>query len=271
MLNSGKLGIIGIGVMGQAILSGLLTSGRLEKSQVWAAAKSASTCRQVQQKFEIDVLQHYQEQLQQTDVLLVCLKPNKILDVMKTLTLKPGTLVISIAAGVTLEKLEQALTEGGNPQTPVIRAMPNTPSVVDQGMTVLAQGKTTTTEHMELARQIFESVGRCMELDEVHFDAVTGLCGSGPAYMYLIMEALADGGVRAGLPRHVALEIVAQTVLGAATMVQKTGRHPASLRDDVTTPAGCTIAALLVMEDGKIRSVLARAVEEAAHIASQLG
>jgi pyrroline-5-carboxylate reductase len=138
-------------------------------------------------------------------------------------------------------------------------------------MTVIARGSHAHDAEIEAAKEIFSKVGRCIELEESHFDAVTGLSGSGPAYLYLIMEALADGGVRVGLPRAEALSIIAQTILGAAHMVQKTGKHPAALRDEVTTPAGCTIGALLVMEDGKIRSVLARAVEEATHIASKLG
>ncbi len=138
-------------------------------------------------------------------------------------------------------------------------------------MTVICPGTYADKQHMETAQRIFSAVGECIDLEESHFDAVTGLGGSGPAYLYLIIEALADGGVRVGLPRDVALKIVTQTVLGAANMVQKTGRHPAALRDDVTTPAGCTIAGLLLMEDGKIRSVLARAVEEATHTAGQLG
>jgi pyrroline-5-carboxylate reductase len=176
-------------------------------------------------------------------------------------------LIISIVAGTSIEFMEKRL----GIENPVIRAMTNTPCVVGQGMTAICAGTHTKPAHLKIAQKIFQSVGLCLELDEYHFNAVTGLCGSGPAYLYLIMEALADGGVRVGLPRDVALQMVSQTVLGAASMVQQTGRHPAALRDDVTTPAGCTIGALLVMEDGKIRSVLARAVEEATSIAGQLG
>src|SRR5262249_20762394 len=124
---------------------------------------------------------------------------------------------------------------------------------------------------LDRAEKIFEAVGTCLPVDEIHFNAITALSGSGPAYQFLIMEALADAGVRVGLPRHLALTLVAQTALGAARMVLATGRHPASLRDDVTTPAGCTIGGLLMLEDGRIRSVLARAVEEATKISAQLG
>jgi pyrroline-5-carboxylate reductase len=149
--------------------------------------------------------------------------------------------------------------------------MPNTPCIVREGMTVICRGTHATAENMSRAQKVFESVGHCLQTDETYFDAITALSGSGPAYQYLIMESFADAGVRVGLPRHLALTLVAQTAVGAAKMVQASGRHPAALRDDVTTPAGCTIGGLLMLEDGKIRSVLARAVEEATKIAAGLG
>jgi pyrroline-5-carboxylate reductase len=148
--------------------------------------------------------------------------------------------------------------------------MPNTPCIVGEGMSVICAGRYARPEHLARAQRVFEAVGECAAVDETYFNAITALSGSGPAYQYLIMEALADAGVRVGLPRQLALKLVAQTALGAARMVQTSGRHPAALRDDVTTPAGCTIGGLLMLEDGKIRSVLARAVEEATRIAAQL-
>jgi pyrroline-5-carboxylate reductase len=181
--------------------------------------------------------------------------------------LRAETLVISILAGVSTGQLEAMLGTAN----PVVRAMPNTPATVGEGMTVVCGGKQASHRDIARAQRIFEAVGKCLALDEKHFDAVTALSGSGPGYLYLIMEALSDAGVRVGLPRQVALTLVAQTVLGAATMVLSTKRHPAALRDDVTTPAGCTIGGILVLEDGKVRSVLARAVEEATKIAAQLG
>jgi pyrroline-5-carboxylate reductase len=138
-------------------------------------------------------------------------------------------------------------------------------------MTVVCAGKNAGSRDLSRAQQIFQAVGKCLALDESHFNAVTALSASGPAYQYLIMEALADAGVRVGLPRQLALTLVAQTALGAAKMVLTSGRHPAALRDDVTTPAGCTIAGLLILEDGRVRSVLARAVEEATKTAAHLG
>jgi pyrroline-5-carboxylate reductase len=176
-------------------------------------------------------------------------------------------LLISILAGVSTDRIESLL----GTENPVVRAMPNTPAVVGEGMTVVCAGSSASKTHLDRAERIFEGVGKCLPVDEVHFNAVTALSGSGPGYQFLIMEALADAGVRVGLPRQLALTLVAQTALGAARMVLDSGRHPAALRDDVTTPAGCTIAGLLMLEDGRIRSVLARAVEEATKIAAHLG
>ncbi len=149
--------------------------------------------------------------------------------------------------------------------------MPNTPCLIGEGMTVVAPGPRAHDAHLDFAVRVFSAVGRCRVLEEKHLDAVTGLSGSGPAFACVILEALADGGVRMGLPRDVAVELAAQTFQGAARLVLQTGRHPAALKDEVTTPAGCTIAGLLTMEDGKIRSVLARTIEEATRTAARLG
>lgn len=264
------LGVIGAGVMGQALIQGLMRKQMVTVKSLWAAAKTEASCEKIRNELSIPAFVNYTAQLPNTDVLLLCVKPNGIKGVLEKLKaggLKPDTLIISIVAGATLESMENAL----GTHNPVVRAMTNTPCTVGQAMTTICGGTYATEKHLAIAQQIFEAVGVCMALDEVHFNAITSLAGSGPAYVFLIMEALADGGVRVGLPREAALRIVSQTLLGAATMVQQSGRHPAALRDDVTTPAGCTIGALLTMEDGKIRSVLARAVEEATKIAGNLG
>ncbi len=269
-VNPKKIGIIGIGVMGKTLAQALLNNGIVNRETLWAAAKTEKSCEKARAELGIPVYRDYAEELKDTEVLLLCVKPHKISDVLEGLKkagLPANVLLISIAAGKAIAVMEEQLVT----PNPLIRAMPNTPCVVGAGMTAITAGSFAEDAHMELARTIFNAVGECVELDEHHFDAVTGLCGSGPAYLYLIMEALADGGVRVGLPRDTALRIVSQTVLGAASMVKDSGRHPAALRDDVTTPAGCTIAGLLTLEDGKIRSVLARAVEEATITASGLG
>ncbi len=272
LLAPGKtLGVIGVGVMGKAILRGLLNSASVTADQAWGTSRSAQTCVTTAAELGVPVERDVAHLLPTADILVLCVKPAQAAAAVATLrnsgNLPPQTLLISIVAGVSLAQLQSLLGTGN----PLVRAMPNTPCVVGEGMTALAGGEGTTPAHLARARQVFECVGRCVETEERHFDAITALSGSGPAYQYLIMEAMADAGVRVGLPRDLALTLVAQTALGAARMVQTSGRHPAALRDDVTTPAGCTIGGLLMLEDGKIRSVLARAIEEATRIVATLG
>ena len=263
-------GVIGTGVMGQTILKGLLTSGALQPHQAWASAKSQATCDRASEALGIAVERDIRPRVASAGVIVLCVKPAQAaaaLAPLKDAGLRPDTLFISILAGTALGQVEAAL----GTSNPWVRAMPNTPCTVGEGMTAICPGTDATPTHLARARQVFECVGRCVEADEYHFDAITALSGSGPAYLYLMMEAMADAGVHVGLPRTLALTLVVQTMLGSARMVQVSGRHPAALRDDVTTPAGCTISGLLMLEDGKIRSVLARAVEQATKVAGRLG
>jgi pyrroline-5-carboxylate reductase len=264
------LGVIGAGVMGQTLIRGLVASGLIPRERIWAGDKNASTCETAGAALQIPVEVDYQSRVSTADLILICVKPPDVpvaLAALRNAGLRRETLLISIVAGVATDRLESVLGS----ENPVVRAMPNTACIVNEGMTVICRGRYAEKKDLDRARHIFEAVGKCLAVDEVHFNAITALSGSGPAYQFLIMEALADAGVRVGLPRQLALTLVAQTALGAARMVLTTGRHPASLRDDVTTPAGCTIGGLLMLEDGRIRSVLARAVEEAAKIAGHLG
>ena len=259
-----RLGIIGAGAMGGALLRGVLASG-VPPDAVWAATASDASARMVAHEFGIATHTSYAELTAASDVLLLAVKPAQVEAALRELVaagLRPDALVISVAAGVSLARLEAQLA-GKNP---VVRAMPNTPSLVGRGMTAIAGGTHATASQLAIAARLFGAVGLCTTIEERLLNAVTAISGSGPAYVYLIIEALADAGVRVGLPRDVAMTLVTQTVLGAAIMVQESDRHPAALRDDVTTPAGCTIGALLVLEDGKIRAVLARAVEEARNV-----
>jgi pyrroline-5-carboxylate reductase len=264
------LGVVGAGVMGRTLLQGLLDSGFIEAGQAWGSAKTKTTCDAAAAELGVAVEVDCRERVPKAGMILICVKPaqaGKVLAHLKECGLSEDTLLVSIMAGLTIAQLEQML----GTRNPWVRAMPNTPCVVREGMTVLCPGTHATPDHMARAQRVFEAVGKCLPVDEGYFNAVTALSGSGPAYQYLIMESFADAGVRVGLPRHLALTLVAQTAVGAAKMVQASGRHPAALRDDVTTPAGCTIGGLLMLEDGKIRSVLARAIEEATKIAGDLG
>ncbi|HZU22589.1 MAG TPA: pyrroline-5-carboxylate reductase, partial [Terriglobales bacterium] len=178
----------------------------------------------------------------------------------------PQQLVISIAASVPTNYMEKILPAG----VPVVRAMPNTPCMVGCGMTGICKGSHADQTHLRLAQQLFESVGRAVIVDEKHMDAVTGLSASGPAFIYIIIESLAEAGVKVGLPRDVSTLMAAQTVNGAARVVLETGDHPALLKEEVTTPAGCTIDGILELEEGKLRVTLIKAVVKAAQRAKEL-
>ncbi len=270
MLTGKRIAVIGTGTMGRSIVSGLVASGKVRRGSIAATARSRSSAGAAEAELGIRCGLDNAAAAAGADVVLLCVKPRDAGKAAESVrdSLRKGrrTLVVSIAAGVTTAYLEEAL--GG--RAPVIRAMPNTPCLIGKGMTVLSKGARAEGRDVALAREIFLPLGRVLELEEKHMDTVTGLSASGPAFIYVVIEALADGGVMRGLPRQVATELVAQMTLGAAEMILRTGRHPAALKDDVTTPAGCTIAGVLALEDGRIRSVLARGVETAAKVAGEL-
>lgn len=264
------LAVVGCGTMGEAILGGLLADGSLiAKERVIATARRPERIAQLASTHGIRTTGDNVAACQEADVVLVALKPQRLASLLDQDDMRAalaGKLLISVAAGITLDQIR-----GWVPGCGVIRAMPNTPCLIGEGMTVLARAPEVTDPQIELAKSIFHAVGRCIELEGKHMDAVTSLNGSGPAFAYVMLEAMADGGVMMGLPRDVALEIAAQMFQGAARMVLQTGFHPAALKDQVTTPAGSTIAGLLTMEDGRIRSVLARTIQEATQVAGRLG
>ncbi len=264
-----SLAILGCGTMGEAILAGSLRSGALEPAQIVGTVRRAEKGERLQTSYGIETTTDNLEAARGADVVVAAFKPQKLQQILDDDDMRAalnGKVLISIAAGVRLETLA-----GWLPETVVIRAMPNTPCLVERGMTALALGPGATEADADAAKQIFASVGRVVVVEDKHMDAITSLNGSGPAFAYVMLEAMADGGVMMGLPRDVALEIAAKVFEGAAAMVLETGSHPAALKDQVTTPAGSTIAGLLTMEDGRIRSVLARTIQEATKVAGTLG
>lgn len=271
MLQGKRIAILGVGTMGRAIGMGLLRSGEAVAADLVGTVRHAENAARRAAEVGFEVGSDSARAARGADVVLVCTKPHGVAGVLGELAaagaLEERPLVVSIAAGVTTAALELAAGR----ELPVVRAMPNTPCLIGEGMTVLSAGHFASDEHLDLAERLFRPLGRVTRLDEEHMNTVTGLSASGPAFVYVIIESLAEGGVMMGLPRRVATELAAQAVQGAARMVLETGRHPAELKDDVTTPAGCTISALLALEDGKLRSVLARGVEQAARAAAQLG
>lgn len=264
-----RLAVIGCGTMGRAVVGGLQAAGLGADWDVVATTRHADTAARLAAATGWTTTTDNLEAVRGADVVLLGVKPQGASEVFEAPGMSDAlrdTLLISLCAGVTTRQLA-----GWAPEAHIVRAMPNTPALIREGMTVLTAGPRATETDMALVRAMFEPLGRCRTLDEKHLDTVTALSGSGPAFACVILEALADGGVMMGLPRDVAVELAAQTVQGAARMVLQTGEHPAALRDRVTTPAGCTIAGLFVMEDGKIRSTLARTIQEAASVASGLG
>ncbi len=266
-----RIAVIGSGTMGRTIAAGMLHAGVVAADRVLVTDHVQADAEALASELGAKAAPDNATACAGADVVVLCVKPKDVASVLADLTAREALahvpLLISIAAGVTTTSIEAAV--GGT--AVVVRAMPNTPCLIGKGMTVLAKGSRATDEHLCVAQEIFSSLGRCIALEEKHLNAVTAVSASGPAFVYVMIEALADGGVMCGLPRGIATELVAQMTLGAAEMVLATGRHPAALKDDVTTPGGCTIAGLLALEDGKVRSVLARAVEAATRVAAGLG
>ncbi len=270
MLTTQNIAIIGAGTMGRTIATGIVNAQLLDASQLYISDREPLVATKLAKDLGANSTQRNTEACRNAEIVLLCVKPHDISQVIHELrdatALWPRAVIISIAAGVTTGMIEQWT----NHSAAVVRAMPNTASRVGKGMTVLSRGAHVSDEHLAVAQTIFSTLGRCIVLDEKHMNVVTSLAGSGPAFVYMRMEALVDGGVMCGLPRQFANEIVAQVAAGAAEMVLSSGLHTSTLKDEVTTPGGCTIAGLLALEDGNIRSVLARAVERTAQVASGL-
>ena len=260
------LSIIGGGVMAEAILSRLLIKSVFASNTVLVSEPRAERREFLAQKYQVRVTSDNQAAIASAAMLLLAIKPQIVDQVVNNLTPNTQTLVISILAGVTLERLEKAF-----PQQPVIRVMPNTPATVGAGMTAIAPGSKATAEHLEQASKIFAAVGDTVQVPEKLIDAVTGLSGSGPAFVALAIEALADGGVASGLPRAIALQLATQTVLGTATLIKETGKHPGILKDQVTSPGGTTIAGVAKLESLGFRSALIEAVKTATQRSKELG
>ena len=254
--------------MGGILLRAFLDQKLVSPGLVVATVRHHDRAEALAKRLGIDVTTDNRVAVRGADVILLAVKPPTVAEVLDEIRaeVKPGTLVVSVAASVPTKMIEQHLPD----MIAVVRAMPNTPCSVGSGMTGLASGSHAGAEHLELARAMFEAVGRAIVVDEKHMDAVTGLSASGPAFVYIILESLAEGGVKVGLPRDVATLLAAQTMLGAARTVIETGDHPALLKDAVTTPAGCTIDGIMEMEDGKIRSTLIKAIVKATERAKEL-
>lgn len=263
------LGIIGGGVMGEALLSRLLDEGIYEASTVLVSDPQTQRLDHLKNQYGIATTTDNSIVFRQAETLLLAIKPQLFDPVVQDLnrhSAKVPQLVLSILAGTPIQRLEAAFKG-----QPVIRAMPNTPAIVGVGMTAIAPGQQVKPEHLERARRIFGAVGAVVDVPEYQMDAVTGLSGSGPGYLAVIIEALTDGGVVAGLPRAIAAQLALQTVRGTAELLHQTKMHPAELKDRVTSPGGTTIAGISALESSAIRSALIEAVRAAYQRSQELG
>ncbi len=250
-LSESRLAVLGAGKLGGILLRAYLKQGLFVSSRVTATVRHAERAVALSKESGIAVTTDNREAVKGADIVLLTVKPQTV-------------------GQVFVEQQLAAASGGKHGKLAVVRAMPNTPAAVDCGMTAICGGTHAQTEHLEIARTMFDAVGRTIVLDEKHMDAVTGLSASGPAFAYIILESLAEAGVKVGLPRDVATLLAAQMMKGAASVVLETGDHPALLKDAVTTPAGCTIDGILELEEGKLRVTLIKAVVKATSRAGEL-
>ncbi len=251
--------VLGAGVMGETLLSGLLRSGR-QASDLVVAERRPERAAELAERYGVEVLDNAQAAAK-ADTIVLVVKPQDMGALLDEIAphVRPGALVVSLAAGITTSFIEARLAEG----VPVVRVMPNTPALVDEGMAAISPGSHCDEAHLAEAEALLRSVGKVLRVPEKQQDAVTAVSGSGPAYIFFVVEAMIEAGVHLGLPRSTANELVIQTVVGAAKMLRETGEHPVALRENVTSPAGTTAAALRELEDHKVRAAFLIALEAA--------
>ncbi|MCL5020790.1 MAG: pyrroline-5-carboxylate reductase [Bacteroidetes bacterium] len=260
-LDSKKIGVIGAGHIGTAVIGGLVRAKLTSPKNIMASRRKAGSLEDISRNLGIHTTDDNRKVVKSSDILILAVKPMNARDVMTEIKdiITPQHLIISVMAGIKTSFINSFL----GVSCPVIRTMPNTPVLVDAGATALSKGEFATDEHLELAVTIFKSVGTVEVVPENLLDAVTGLSGSGPAYIYMVVEAMTDGGVKMGIPRQIAFRLAAQTVFGSAKLVIETGKHPAILKDEVTTPGGTAIAAVHELETHGLRTMLINAVSTA--------
>ncbi|MGH3666280.1 MAG: pyrroline-5-carboxylate reductase [Egibacteraceae bacterium] len=263
-----RLAILGAGRMGEALLGGLLRSGWTRPDQVRCTVRTSDRARILTETYGVRADTDSAAATAESDVLILAVKPQNMRTLLEEIAPKvhPGHTVISVAAGVPTAKIEGALPDG----VAVVRVMSNVPVQVDEAMSAAAPGRHAGPEHLATADAVLGHVGKVVHLAEEHLDAVTALSGSGPAYFFLLAEAMIDAGILLGLSRDVATELIIQTMVGSAKMLRDSGRHPVELREMVTSPGGTTIAAIRVLEEERVRAAFLNAIEAAQHRSTEL-
>jgi pyrroline-5-carboxylate reductase len=264
-----RVAFLGAGNMGEALVKGLLRAGVASKDEILCTELRPDRQEEIRARYGVRVTGDNARAVSEADVVVLCVKPQNMDDLLEEIApaIDHSKLIVSIAAGISISAIARKLGAGVR----IVRTMPNTPALVGAGATALARGAHATDADLQQAKALFEAVGIAHVVEEHHLDAVTGLSGSGPAFVFLAIEALADGGVKTGLARPVAMALAAQTVMGAAKLVLETGEHPGRLKDQVTSPGGTAIAGVHALEQGGLRAALIAAVEAAARRSHELG
>ncbi len=273
MLKNKKLGFLGGGNMAEAMIKGLVTAGFIDAKSIFVSDPLQARLDYLHQEYKVKVSIENRTVTEKCDILILAVKPQVIVKMVKEIhdLIHKGHLLISVAAGIPISVIEDIVNIAPKKKIPVIRTMPNTPALVQAGVTAVASSKSVSKSDNQIAHRIFEAIGRTVDVPEESLDAVTGLSGSGPAYIFMVIEALSDAGVKMGLSREVSNILTMQTVLGSAELAIKTGKHPGELKDMVTSPGGTTISGLHSLEAGGLRTTLMDAVEEATLRSAELG
>lgn len=258
--------ILGVGVMGSTLLAGLLRAGR-NAADLVITGRNTERAQELASAHGVRLMSNV-DAADGADTLVLVVKPQDMGGLLAEISahVRPGALVVSLAAGITTAFLEERLPEG----TAVVRVMPNTPALVDEGMAAISPGKHCDERHLNEAEELLRSCGKVLRIPEKHLDAVTAISGSGPAYIFYVVEAMIEAGVLLGMPRATSTELVVQTLYGAATMLKETGQHPTVLREQVSSPGGTTMAAVRQLDDHKVRAAFVTAMEAAAKRSKEL-
>ncbi len=259
---SKKIGFIGCGNMGSPILGGLIKSGFVSSDEIIVSTKTESSSKKIKDEYNVLTTLDSKMVAREAETLILAVKPNMYKQIVEEIEgeLTEDKLIITIAAGITINNMEEWLGDDAK----IIRTMPNTPALVGEAMSAVCPNKNISKEELEYCKKIFESFGECVELEEKYFDGFIAVAGSSPAYVYMFIEAMADGAVKLGIPRAKAYKMAAQSVLGSAKMVLETGKHPGELKDSVCSPAGTTIEAVAELEKLGFRNSVIQAMDKCA-------
>lgn len=257
-----KIGFIGCGNMGKAMLSGIIASGEINKQNILVSTKSNKSKENIEKEFNINVTLNNEEVAEFSDILILAIKPNMFKEVILGIRdkIKKETIIISIAAGISIDDLENLIGK----EYKIVRTMPNTPALVREAISAICNNNNVRDEDLDEVINIFNMFGKCEVLDEKYFHGFIALCGSSPAYVFMFIEAMADGAVKLGIPRNKAYKMAEQAILGSAKLALETGKHPGELKDMVCSPGGTTIEAVAELENGNFRSTIIKALEKCA-------